>query len=40
MNLKIKNKNILTLVDLVSNEFEDLLELGLEFKKQLKKGHE
>ena len=40
MNLKIKNKNILTLDELDSKEIEHLLELGLEFKKQQKKGHE
>ena len=40
MKLKIKNKNILTLDELDSKEIEHLLELGIELKKQQKKGHE
>ena len=40
MNLKIKNKNILTLDELDSKEIEHLLELGLELKKQQKRGHQ
>ena len=40
MKLKIKNKNILTLDELDSKEIEHLLELGIELKKEQKKGHE
>jgi len=40
MKLKIKNKNVLTLDELDSKEIEHLLELGIELKKQQKKGHE
>ena len=35
-----KNKNVLTLDELDSKEIEHLLELGIELKKQQKKGHE
>ena len=40
MKLKIKNKNILTLDELDSKEIEHLLELGIELKKEQKKGHQ
>ena len=39
MTFKIKNKNILTLDELDSKEIEHLLELGIELKKEQKKGH-
>ena len=39
MTLKIKNKNILTLDELDSKEIEHLLDLGIELKKEQKKGH-
>ena len=39
MTLKIKNKNILTLDALDSKEIEHLLDLGIELKKEEKKGH-
>ena len=40
MKLKIKNKNILSLNELEPKEIEHLLDLGLELKKQNKKGDE
>ena len=40
MNLKIKNKNILTLDELDSKEIEHLIDFGIDLKKEQKKGHQ
>ena len=40
MNLKIKNKNILTLDELDSKEIEHLIDFGVDLKKEQKKGHQ